>query len=71
MLNDIIINSLDTINIIYLWTVLNKKTYNSYKLPISMIIVSIFVTTTEYFELNFIFSYLLVIMIMKIIYKKK
>ncbi len=71
MLNDIIINILDTINIVYLWTVLNKKTYNSYSLPISIIVTSIFVTTAEYFELNFIFSYLLVIMIMKIIYKKK
>ncbi|NRT74860.1 ATP-binding protein [Clostridium beijerinckii] len=71
MLNDIIINTLDTINIVYLWATLNKKAHISYKLLISIILASIFVNTAEYFELNFIFSYALVIIVIKSIYKKK
>jgi len=71
MLNNLIINSLDAINIIYLWVVLNKKDYSVYRLFLCMIICSIFANIADYFNLNFILSYIIVIAIIKIIYKKE
>lgn len=71
MLNDIIINSLDTINIIYLWVILNKKNNSFYRLLFSIIICSSLVTFDEYFKLNFIFSYIILITVVKVIYEKK
>jgi two-component system, LytTR family, sensor histidine kinase AgrC len=70
MLNNFFINTLDTINIIYLWVILDKKNNNLQKLLFSIIICSIIVTTVEYFKLNFIVSYILVIMVIKTVYKK-
>jgi two-component system sensor histidine kinase AgrC len=71
MLNNIVINSLDTINIIYLWVILNKKNNGLYRFLFSIIICSNLITIGEYFKLNFIASYIILIMIIKIAYKKK
>ena len=65
------INILDTINIIYLWSILNKKNNSVYKLLFSIIICSTLVTLIEYFELNFIASYIVLIVTITITYKKK
>jgi len=70
MLINLFINSLDTINIIYLWVILNKKNNSLFRLLFSIIICSSLVTTAEYFELNFIVSYIAVIITIKTVYKK-
>lgn len=70
MLNDIFINGLDIINIIYLWTILNKKNNSFYRFLFSIIICSSFVTICDHFELNFTVSYIVVIMVIKIAYEK-
>lgn len=61
MITSFFINSLDTINIIYLWAILNKKNNSLYRLLFSIITCSILVTAVEYFELNFILSYIVLI----------
>ena len=71
MLNSIIINSLDTINIIYLWTILKKKNNCFYRLLFSTIVCSSLITIGEYFKLNFIVSYMILIIGIKILYKEK
>ncbi|WP_316346481.1 GHKL domain-containing protein [Clostridium sp.] len=71
MLINFFINSLDTTNIIYLWVILNKKNNNFYRLLFSIIICSSLVTIVEYFELNFIVSYIVLITGITIAYKKK
>ena len=71
MLSNIFINSLDMINIVYLWTILNKKNNNVYKLLFSTFICSSLVTIAEYFQINFIFSYIAIIMVIKTVYKKE
>ncbi|AGX41706.1 GHKL domain-containing protein [Clostridium saccharobutylicum] len=71
MLNDAVINSLDTINIIYLWVILNKKNNSFYRLLFSIIICSSLLTFDEYFKLNFIFAYIILITVVKVIYEKK
>lgn len=70
MLINFFINSLDTTNIIYLWVILNKKNNNFYRLLFSIIICSSLVTIVEYFELNFIVSYIVLITGITIAYKK-
>lgn len=71
MLNDIIINSLDGTNIIYLWVILNKKNNIWHRFLFTIIVCSSLVTIVEYFKLNFIVSYILMIMTIKIMYKKE
>ncbi|ABR32457.1 GHKL domain-containing protein [Clostridium beijerinckii] len=71
MITSFFINSLDTINIIYLWAILNKKNNSLYRLLFSIITCSILVTAVEYFELNFILSYIVLITGITITCKKK
>jgi len=71
MLSNIFINSLDMVNIVYLWTILNKKNNNVYKFLFSTFICSSLVTIAEYFQINFIFSYIAIIMVIKTVYKKE
>ena len=71
MLTNFFMNSLDVINIIYLWIILNKKNNSLQRVLFCIIICSSFVNIADYFELNFIVSYITVIMIIKIIYKKE
>ena len=71
MLNRFIINSLDTVNIIYLWVVLTKKNNNIFKLFSSILITSILITIIEQLGLNFIVAYIIDIIIIKIVYKKR
>ncbi|SFD02818.1 GHKL domain-containing protein [Clostridium uliginosum] len=70
MLNNFIINSLDMVNIIYLWTTLTKKDNNIFKLLSSVLITSVLITFVEHFGLNFIIIYIIDIIIIKIIYKR-
>lgn len=70
MLTDLFINILDTINIIYLLVILIKKNNGLHRSLFSIIICSALVTAVEYFKLNFIVSYILVIMVIKNIYKR-
>jgi len=71
MLSNIFINSLDMVNIVYLWTILDKKNNNVYKLLFSTFICSSLVTIAEYLQINFIFSYIAIIMVIKTVYKKE
>lgn len=71
MLSNFIINSLDATNIIYLLGILNKKNNSWYRFLFTIIICSSLVTILEYFKLNFIVSYILVIITIKIMYKKE
>ena len=71
MLNNLVINSLDTINIIYLWVTLNKKNNSLYRALFCIIICSSLITITEYFRVNFITSYVILIIGITIAYKKK
>ncbi len=69
MLNTFIINSLDMVNIIYLWTVLIRKNNNIFKLLSSVLITSILTTLIELLGVNFIITYIMIIIVIKIIYK--
>lgn len=71
MLSGFIINSLNTCNIMYLWTILTKKNNNIFKLFLSVLIASILVTAVEASELNlnFIMGYLVFILNIKLIYR--
>ncbi len=69
MLSSAIINGMNTFNIIYLWVTLTKKNNNILKLALSVLIASIFVTGIEVLQLNFIITYITIILIIKIIYK--
>ena len=71
MLNDLLINSLDIFNIIYLWAVVSKRNNEIYRLLVSTTISTILITIINYFELNFIFLYIAVIIIIKTIYATK
>jgi len=71
MLSDFFINSLDIVNIIYLWTVISKKNSDLYKLIFSIIIASAAVTIINYLQLNFIFLDIAIVMIIKIVYKRE
>lgn len=71
MLNNFIINGIDTFNIIYLWTALTKKNNNIFKLWSSILIISILTTIIEeLLGLSFIVTYIMTIITIKIIYKK-
>ena len=70
MLIDFIINVMDTFIIMYLWISLTKKNNNIFKLLSSVIILSILVTFIEKLGLNFIITYIVDIIVIKIIYKK-
>lgn len=69
MLINFIINSIDTLNIVLLWVMLIKKNNNIFKLLLCVLMFSISVTVIEKLELNFIISYVVGIIIIKIIYK--
>lgn len=71
MLNNMLINSLDTLNIIYLWVILNKKNDSIYKLLFSTVICSVLSNVADYFQLNFLLLYIMIIVIIKTTYKKK
>ncbi|MBN1046542.1 GHKL domain-containing protein [Clostridium botulinum] len=70
MINRFFVNSLDMVNIIYLWAVLTKKNNNIFKLLYSVFITSVLTTFIEQLELNFIITYIVTIMIIKIIYER-
>jgi Signal transduction histidine kinase regulating citrate/malate metabolism len=71
MLTNFLMNSLDTMNILYLWVILNKKNNSLQRFLFCIIICSSLVTIDEYFEVNFVVSYILVIMVVKMVYEKK
>ncbi|MBW9171758.1 sensor histidine kinase [Clostridium estertheticum] len=68
MLNEFILNSLDTFNIIYLWTSIIKKN-NKYELFYSVLTISILITISDNLGLNFVVTYIMAIVAIKIIYK--
>jgi two-component system sensor histidine kinase AgrC len=70
MLNALFINSIETFNTVYLWTVLNKKDNNIYKLFSIVFILSIMNTIMQQLGLSFIFMYIIEISVIKIIYRK-
>ncbi|NRY78405.1 hypothetical protein DE159_003333 [Clostridium beijerinckii] len=69
MLSSVIINGMNTFNIIYLWATLTKKNNDILKLALSVLIASILVTGIEVLQLNFMLEYIAVIISIKIIYK--
>lgn len=71
MLSDFLVNILDIINIIYLWAVISKKNSEVYRLLISVVIGSVFIAIINFLELNFIVSYIVFIMVIKIAYKRQ
>jgi len=70
MLISFIINVIDTFNIIYLWEVLNNKNRNILRFLFSVLMLSSAITFVEIAKVNFIFVYIMSIIIIKIIYKK-
>lgn len=71
MLEELIINSIDTINIIYLWAVLEKKDSDKYRLFGIMGLCFILITIGEQIGINFITIYVITIILLKLIYEKK
>ncbi|CUU49880.1 sensor histidine kinase [Clostridium beijerinckii] len=69
MLERFITNSLDMINIIYLWTVLMKKNHEISKFLSSVVITSTLITIIERLDLNAAITYAMIIIVIKIIYK--
>lgn len=69
MLNLFIINSLDVFNIVYLWVVLNNKNKDIFKLLFSVLIISVLCTIIKQMQLSFIIPHIIVITILKVIYK--
>lgn len=69
MLINFIINSIDTLIIMYLWVILTKKNNNIFKFLSSVILLSILVTFIEKLGFNFIITYIVDIIAIKIIYK--
>ena len=69
MLSSAIINGMNTFSIIYLWATLTKKNCDILKLALSVLIASSLVTGIEMLQLNFIISYITIILIIKMIYK--
>lgn len=57
MLERFITNSLDMINIIYLWTVLMKKNHEISKFLSSVVITSTLITIIERLDLNAAITY--------------
>lgn len=70
MLNRFILYSIDIFTIIFLWTVLTKKNNSIFKLLSSVVIASVLTTVIQQLDLNFIFTYVITIMTIKIIYKR-
>ncbi len=70
MLNDFMLSIMDTFSVIYLWIILTKKEKHIFSLLASVIIISILVTVTDHLGLNFIFTYIIDIIVIKVIYKK-
>lgn len=70
MLSDFTLNIMDTFNIVYLWIILTKRENNIFKLISSVVIISILITVTDQLGLNFIATYIMDIIIIKIIYKR-
>lgn len=68
MIVNFLINILDTMNFLYIWLILIRKEKNLHKYSISLFICSILVLTFDYLGVNFIFSYIFVIIIIAIIY---
>lgn len=69
MLESLILNSLDVINLMYLWTILMKKKDDKLKLVSIVIVVSILTMFIQSLDVNFICEYVVSIIIIKIIYK--
>ena len=70
MLTDFTLNIMDTFNIVYLWIVLTKRENNLFKLISSVVIISILITVIDQLGLNFIVTYVMDIIIIKIIYRR-
>lgn len=70
MLSNFTLNVMDTFNILYLWIILTKGDNNIFKLISSVVIISILITVTDHLGLNFIITYIMDVIIIKIIYKK-
>lgn len=70
MLADFILNSFDTFNIIYLWITLTKRENNVLKLLSSVILISILITIIDQLGLPFMITYIIDIIIIKVIYIK-
>ncbi|AOR22654.1 GHKL domain-containing protein [Clostridium taeniosporum] len=70
MLNNFIINSIDTFNILYLYTTLTKRNNNILKLLLGVLFISILVTITEELGFDFIVIYIINIIMIKFIYKE-
>ena len=70
MLSDFTLNVMDTFNILYLWIILTKRENNIFKLISSVVIISILITVTDHLGLNFIITYIMDVIIIKIIYKR-
>ncbi|MBW6410757.1 ATP-binding protein [Clostridium weizhouense] len=70
MLESLVINSIDSISVIYLWTCLTKNNNNLYKLFFSIISSSIILTVNEHFNLTFLISYIAIITLLVVIYKE-
>jgi hypothetical protein len=71
MLSKVILNGLDVANIIYLWTVLNKKNNEWFRLIFSVIIISILTTFIQQLDLGFMYEYMISILIIKMVYRIK
>ena len=69
MLDNFIINILDMTNIIYLWIILSKKTNDRIKFISSIIVTSTIITLIEQKNLNFLWTYIIILMVTKVIYK--
>lgn len=71
MLDNFIINILDMTNIIYLWIILSRKNKDIIKFISSVITTSTIITLIEENKLNFIWTYIIILMVTKVIYKIK
>ncbi len=69
MLSQLIINSIDVINIVLLFNYFTKKDREIIKLTSSIFIISILITLSDYMNLNFIIQYIITILVIKVIYK--
>lgn len=70
MLNLFLIDSIDVLNVIFLWLCLTKKKSSLIKIIASIITISIFTAFSDYLGLNFIISYIITILVIKIIYNE-
>ena len=68
MLSQLIINSIDVINIVLLFNYFTKKDREIIKLTSSIFIISILITLSDYMNLNFIIQYIITILVIKVIF---